>query len=219
MGLYASEFEAARSSCKSHYFRPMNRSKSIVLGWRKSFWRVAKKKSTKSNKLVQFYYMHTKYFLSTEYKGKLSESISKSIYGPSHTNPSHVNTDSISQSPQMNALTSSILIFYNEPKNVQLAKLLSNTLHFITNSVLSPLTNTFSKTFVFMWGETPLKATWPYYSVSVWLSTVHTKPSGNTFSFPRSSRTCAFLSCPWTPASFQNLHLYPSTWKRYLGFN
>ena len=125
----------------------------------------------------------------------------------------------ISQSPQMNALTSSILIFYNEPKNVQLSTLLFNTLHFITNSVLSPLTNTFSKTFVFMWGETPLKATWPYYSVSVPLSTVHTKPSGNTFSFPRSSRPCALLSCPWTPASFQDLHLYPSTWKRYLGFN
>ena len=50
----------------------------------------------------------------------------------------------------MNALTSSILLFYNEPKNVQLSTLLFNILHFITNSVLSPLTNTFSKTFVFM---------------------------------------------------------------------
>ena len=45
-----------------------------ALGWRKSLRRVAKKKRKKSNNLAWFYYIHTKYMLSTEYnyKGKLS---------------------------------------------------------------------------------------------------------------------------------------------------
>ena len=55
-----------------------------IVRWRKSFWRVTKKKSKTSNKLTRFFYMYTKYFLSTEYKGKLPL--------PSHGQKKKVNT-------------------------------------------------------------------------------------------------------------------------------
>ena len=63
-------FEAARSSKLKSLFSALWIGPNSALGWRKSFRRVAKKKRKKSNNLARFYYMHAKYFLSTEYNHK-----------------------------------------------------------------------------------------------------------------------------------------------------
>jgi len=63
--------EAARSS-KATVFG-LRIGPNSDLAWRKSFWRVAKKKlkASKSSNIARFYYMYTNYFLSTGYKGEL----------------------------------------------------------------------------------------------------------------------------------------------------